>query len=104
MRAVARARPAFAALCREYPDGRVLVVAHQTLMRLMLCALLDIALDRYRTVFPRLDNVALTTVRVPGGLGGPPAGRAAVRAQVGPSRCRRWAAIRTGASTEPLPA
>ena len=71
--AVARARPAFAALCREYPDGRVLVVAHQTLMRLMLCALLDIALDRYRTVFPRLDNVALTTVRVPGGLGGPTA-------------------------------
>ena len=40
--------------CREHPDGRVLVVAHQTLLRLLLCALLDIPLDRYRTVFPRL--------------------------------------------------
>ncbi|UFR06795.1 histidine phosphatase family protein [Streptomyces sp. Go40/10] len=48
----------------ELPDGRVLVVAHSTLVRLMLCALLGIPLARYRSVFPVLENGALTELRL----------------------------------------
>jgi len=56
---------------REHPGGRVLVVAHQSLLRLLLCELLEIPLDRYRTVFPRLESAARTVVRL--GDDGPPA-------------------------------
>ena len=42
---------------------RVLVVAHQTLLRLLLCQLLSIPLDHYRSVFPRLEGAARTVVR-----------------------------------------
>ncbi|MFF8289470.1 histidine phosphatase family protein [Streptomyces sp. NPDC016309] len=53
---------------RELPDGRVLVVAHSTLVRLVLCELLGIPLARYRRVFPALENGALTELRLlPGG-------------------------------------
>lgn len=41
-----------------------LVVAHNTLIRLTLCALLGVRLDAYRTVFPRLDNATLTHISV----------------------------------------
>jgi broad specificity phosphatase PhoE len=61
--AVARARPALTDAAVGHPDGTVLVVAHQTLLRLLLCDLLEIPLDHYRRVFPRLDNVARTVVR-----------------------------------------
>lgn len=59
--AVARARPAIGDAVRTWP-GRVLVVAHQTLLRLLLCDLLGLPLDRYRTVFPGLDPVGRTVV------------------------------------------
>lgn len=49
------------ALC---PNGRVLVVAHNTIIRLALCSLLGIPLARYRTVFPSVRNVALTEIRL----------------------------------------
>ncbi|MFJ8649405.1 histidine phosphatase family protein [Streptomyces sp. NPDC093546] len=52
---------------RELPDGRVLVVAHSTLVRLVLCKLLGIPLSRYRQVFPALENGALTELRLPPG-------------------------------------
>lgn len=61
--AVARARPVLAEAAAAHPDGTVLVVAHQTLLRLLLCDLLGLPLDHYRAVFPRLDNVARTVVR-----------------------------------------
>ncbi|MFV0131270.1 histidine phosphatase family protein [Streptomyces sp. HMX112] len=52
----------------ELPGGRVLVVAHSTLVRLALCELLGIPLARYRQVFPALENGALTELRLfPGG-------------------------------------
>ncbi|MFD9892194.1 histidine phosphatase family protein [Amycolatopsis sp. NPDC059027] len=47
--------------------GTALVVAHNTLLRLVLCAMLGIPLRTYRTVFPRVDNVALTELRIDGG-------------------------------------
>ncbi len=42
----------------------VLVVAHNTLLRLALCVLLGVPVARYRHVFPRLDNAAVTEIRL----------------------------------------
>ncbi|WP_329457211.1 histidine phosphatase family protein [Streptomyces sp. NBC_01497] len=44
--------------------GRVLVVAHNTLYRLVLCHLLGIPLDEYRRVLPGLRNGAVTELRM----------------------------------------
>jgi len=46
------------------PDGRVLVVAHTTAIRLALCRLIGVPLGEYRRLFPRLDNCALTELRL----------------------------------------
>lgn len=51
----------------RYRGARVLVVAHNTLLRLALCSLLDLPIGRYRQLFPRLDNDAVTTLRLPTG-------------------------------------
>ncbi|AKH85433.1 phosphoglycerate mutase [Streptomyces sp. CNQ-509] len=40
-------------------DGRILVVAHSTAIRLTLCRLLDLPLRDYRRRFPHLANCAL---------------------------------------------
>lgn len=50
------------------PGSRVLVVGHNTALRLALCRLLGIPLAAYRRALPRLDHGALTVVEVgPGG-------------------------------------
>jgi len=59
--AVGRAWPALEEIA-ESNDGPVLVVMHSTLMRLILCRVLGMDLDRYRTAFPSVLNVALTTI------------------------------------------
>ena len=61
--AVGRAAPALAEAVAAHPEGRVLVVAHQTLLRLLLCSLLGLPLDHYRAVFPKLESTARTVVR-----------------------------------------
>ncbi|AJM77115.1 histidine phosphatase family protein [Rathayibacter toxicus] len=61
--AVARANAALAHIHHEHPDGRVLVVAHGTLIRLLLCSYLGINPETYRHTFPVVDNVSLTTLR-----------------------------------------
>lgn len=48
----------------DAPGARVLVVAHSTLLRLALCELLGVPVARYRHVFPRLDNAAVTEIRL----------------------------------------
>jgi broad specificity phosphatase PhoE len=48
-------------------EARVLVVAHNTLLRLVLCEMLQIPLSRYRETFPELANGALTELRINGG-------------------------------------
>jgi broad specificity phosphatase PhoE len=63
--AAARATEAVWDLTRSSPDGRVLVVAHSGVGRLMISALLGIPLNDYRRVFPWLENSAITTLRVP---------------------------------------
>ncbi|MFG2137980.1 histidine phosphatase family protein [Streptomyces sp. NPDC048650] len=66
-RAAERAAACLTGLAREQPDGRILVVAHSTLVRLLLCHLLGIPLADYRRVFPRLHNGALTEIRIENG-------------------------------------
>ena len=46
-------------------DGTVLVVAHSSLFRIGLCVLIGLPVGRYRHVFPLLENVALTEIRLP---------------------------------------
>ncbi|MEV6793477.1 histidine phosphatase family protein [Streptomyces sp. NPDC051320] len=64
--AAARASAALRGLAGRYPGGTVLVVAHNTLLRMALCTLLGIPVGRYRLVFPRLDNAAVTEIEVTG--------------------------------------
>lgn len=58
-----RAAGCLAELAGAQPDGRVLVVGHSTLTRLLLCRLLGLPLRSYRATFPVVRNCALTTVR-----------------------------------------
>jgi probable phosphoglycerate mutase len=74
---IERAKPALRELVDEFGIGpgtvggsaasrrgdRVLVVMHGTLMRLLLCDWLGIDPDRYRDLFPEVENCALTPVR-----------------------------------------
>ena len=64
--AITRAAAALREICAQHPDGRVLVVAHATLLRLVLCALLGIDPETYRRVFPGLGNATVTTVDLAG--------------------------------------
>jgi probable phosphoglycerate mutase len=47
---------------RQMP--RILIIFHSTLIRLLLCELLGLNPSRYRQLFPKLGNVALTEVQV----------------------------------------
>ena len=49
----------FQEIARAYPDHRVLVVTHSTLMRLAFCELVGIPLSQYRSMFPFVVNGAL---------------------------------------------
>ncbi|MER7662343.1 MULTISPECIES: histidine phosphatase family protein [unclassified Streptomyces] len=65
--AAARGAGALSRIAREHEGQRVLVVAHNTLLRLVLCELLGIELSAYRRVFPALRNAALSELRLSGG-------------------------------------
>lgn len=62
--AARRASEALRSVAAAHPGGTVLVVAHNTLIRLALCQLLGIDVRTYRQVFPRLDNGTLTELSV----------------------------------------
>jgi probable phosphoglycerate mutase len=53
----------FAGLSRSHAGGTVLVVAHNTLLRLALCRMLGVELGQYRRLMPRVLNGALSEVR-----------------------------------------
>ena len=53
----------FEDLRRSRPGETVLVVAHNTLLRLGLCAVLGVPLGDYRRRLPRVVNAAITEVR-----------------------------------------
>lgn len=61
--AVERALPSLMDLLRD--SDNVLLVIHSTLGRLLLCTLLGINPNRYRSVFPRFANGAVTTLDIP---------------------------------------
>jgi broad specificity phosphatase PhoE len=61
--AVERVLACFGDIAAAEPAGRVLVVAHTTLLRLVLCHMLGIPLRDYRRVFPQMRNTGLTVVR-----------------------------------------
>jgi len=46
--------------------GRALIVAHNTLLRLVLCSLLKIPLERYRSSFPIFGNGMITEIAMSG--------------------------------------
>jgi broad specificity phosphatase PhoE len=64
--AAERAIASFVDIARAYPEARVLVVAHTTLIRLALCRLIGVPLARYRRIFPFIRNGALTEIRLDG--------------------------------------
>ena len=66
-RAAARFVSALRDVAAAHPNGRVLVVAHNTVIRLALCSLFNIPLAHYRAIFPSVRNVALTEIRLANG-------------------------------------
>lgn len=64
--AAARGAAALRRIAGAHPGHTVLVVAHSTLIRLVLCRLLSIPLRNYRQSLPSLDNGSLTRIRLTG--------------------------------------
>jgi probable phosphoglycerate mutase len=64
---------ALRAIAGRHPGASVLVVGHNTALRLALCGWLGIALERYRDVLPRLENAAVTRLRLSADPCRPPA-------------------------------
>ena len=64
--AARRGQEALRAIAAAHPGGRVLVVAHNTFIRLVLCSFLGVPLPTYRAVFPAVRNGALTELSVDG--------------------------------------
>lgn len=62
--AIVRARPVVDDIVDQHHGGSALLVLHSTLLRLLLCDLLGIEPNRYRSLFPRVANCAITTVRI----------------------------------------
>jgi broad specificity phosphatase PhoE len=62
--AARRAVSALRDIAATQPHGPVLVVAHNTVIRLALCSLFSIPLARYRTIFPTIRNGALTEIQL----------------------------------------
>jgi probable phosphoglycerate mutase len=60
--AIHRAMPAIRSIAEEHESGRVLVIMHSTLLRLLIAHLLGIDPDRYRTVFPEIGNCSINEI------------------------------------------
>lgn len=60
-----RASGAIRAIAGTTTARCVLVVGHNTVLRLALCDLLGVPISRYRTFLPKLDNGAVTAIGVP---------------------------------------
>lgn len=62
--AARRGADALLQIAAKHQGTTILVVAHNTLLRLALCQLLGIDVRRYRTVFPRLENGTLSELQI----------------------------------------
>jgi broad specificity phosphatase PhoE len=58
-----RVHEAFHQLARQHEGQKVLVVAHNTLIRLLVCRVLGLELREYRRLLPTLDPAALVRFR-----------------------------------------
>ncbi|MCW3819654.1 histidine phosphatase family protein [Micromonospora sp. DR5-3] len=67
--AVQRALAGLAEAVAADPGGRLLVVAHNTLIRLMTCAVLGLPIGEYRRRLPTLDPAGTVTLLFPTGNG-----------------------------------
>ncbi|GGV29559.1 alpha-ribazole phosphatase [Actinomadura cremea] len=65
-KAVERGTAALRRAASRHRGEKVLVVAHNTLLRLTLCGLLGIDPSKYRTVFPQVRDCAVTELRMTG--------------------------------------
>ncbi|MEW2353828.1 histidine phosphatase family protein [Spirillospora sp. NPDC029432] len=63
-KAAVRGAAALRRVAARHEGGRVLVVAHNTLLRLTLCELIGIPPARYRSLFPQVGNCTLTELRL----------------------------------------
>jgi probable phosphoglycerate mutase len=61
--AIARAGEALDEIVAAHPHGRVLVVCHSTLLRLVTCELTGLDPSRYRELFPRVANTSGAVLR-----------------------------------------
>ena len=61
--AIERVMPAIDEIVLRYPGGRVLVVGHSTLTRLIIATVTGMDLDRYRSTMPHVGNCTLTILR-----------------------------------------
>jgi broad specificity phosphatase PhoE len=62
--AAKRAAESLRSVADRHRGTVVLVVAHNTVLRLAMCALLDLPISRYRQLFPRLDNAAISELHL----------------------------------------
>jgi len=59
-----RAAAALRHVAADHPGARVLVMAHNTILRLALCELLELPVSRYRQVFPQIHNATITVIEL----------------------------------------
>jgi broad specificity phosphatase PhoE len=64
VRAARRFSSCLQEIAEPRPTGRVLVVAHSTVIRLALCSMIGVEPSRYRRLFPVLGNCALTEINL----------------------------------------
>ncbi len=60
---IERAMPALDEIVARHPGGRVLVVGHSTLTRLIIATVTGMDLDRYRSTMPHVANCSLTVLK-----------------------------------------
>lgn len=65
--ATARGLSCLREISAAHPNGRVLVVCHTTLIRLMFCSLVGVSLSEYRRLLPAVHNCFLNEIRLAAG-------------------------------------
>jgi probable phosphoglycerate mutase len=54
-------------IAEAYPAGRVLIVAHSSLLRIALCQMIGVPISHYRAIFPFVHNCSLTEIKITNG-------------------------------------
>jgi probable phosphoglycerate mutase len=65
--AAERALSCFYEIAEMYPDGRILIVAHSSLLRIALCQMIGVPIGQYRSIFPFVHNCSLTEIKITNG-------------------------------------